>query len=1081
MSQDIRITTAGAGSGKTTRLTEMIRDSVTGGECRPTGIIATTFTKAAAEELAERTRRALFAAGEIEAAGRIEESLIGTVHSICARLLERFAFEARISPRVQVIEEQEAEALLGEAVEGACDPAEVLGMERLARRLGQYDARNERPFWKRHVRAIVSKARENRIAPGALPEMAERSVAGLLGSLPAETGEDLDGALAARIAAAIGAIREGGDATKITREALVALSDAVRDLREGHMPWGAWWRLAKLKTAKASQGLVQPVADIAGRVEEHPGLRADLAGYVRAVFSMAARAADQFRAMKEERGALDFVDLEGRTLELLARPDVARVIAEEFDLLFVDEFQDTSPLQLALFLRLASLVRVRTAWVGDIKQAIYGFRGSDPELMGAAVELVRVRGGATEPLGTSYRARRELNDFFNAIFAPAFRETHGFPPEEVRLVAARGAKPELSLALEAWTLSSGVSNKDGSPKSITNAQAASAIAEGVALLMSAGLMVEDRVTKAVRPLRQGDIAILCRLNDRAEEVASALVGRGFSVTRETSGLLGTPEAVFALACLRRLVDPTDTVASAEIVALEGARSPEEWIAHRIGWVSRASGAAGAWGAEGTLASPALVAVERLRSRALLLTPAEALDEALAAADAFGVATTWGPSRGRAAGRRANLEALRGLARAYEDAGRATDQPPTTAGFILWCQRLAAEGMDHLAIDGRADAIQVMTWHGAKGLEWPLVICNNLEEEPRPRIWDEPVVIQGGALDASDPLANRRLQFWPWPFGQQQNNIPLGDRADAGEFGRWAAKAARREELRLLYVGLTRARDILIFATREGKAPASLLGVPALRLPEPPAAGEDVAEAGGVTWRRRRIAAPEAMPAFEPEKSFPWFAPPVARTDKPAAHLTPSAATALAGAAIGRTVRLGGRMPLAALRDDQEAAFGDALHALLAFAMLHPDDGRIEDIARRIFARHGVDSVAYPGEAAAMAARFREGVAATFGPSVVAVEEPFQSMHPGGGIVSGTIDLLLHTAGGLVIIDHKAFPGNEADQAIRALAHSGQLALYREALAGTGQGVASAWIHFAVGGQLIEVRPPEGRADNTSKT
>jgi ATP-dependent exoDNAse (exonuclease V) beta subunit len=783
---------------------------------------------------------------------------------------------------------------------------------------------------------------------------------------------------------------------------------------------------------------------------------------------MAARAAGQFQAMKEERGALDFVDLEGRTLELLARSDVARVIADEFDLLFVDEFQDTSPLQLALFLRIASLVRVQTAWVGDIKQAIYGFRGSDPELMNAAVRRVRARGGVTAPLGTSYRARGELNEFFNAIFAPAFQETHGFPPDEVCLEAERGSKPELSLAMEAWTLSSGKSNRDGSPKAITNAQAASAIAEGVARLMSSGITVEDRDTKSPRPLRQGDIAILCRVNDRAEEVASALVGRGFSVTRETSGLLGTPEVVLALACLRRLLDPTDTVASAEIVALEGTRSPEEWIEDRLEWVSRETDAARTWGTEGTLVSAALVSVERLRPRALLLTPSEALDETLTASNAFGVATAWGPTRGRAAQRRSNLEALRGLARAYEDAGQATDQPPTTAGFILWCQRLAADGTDHLAIDKRADAIKVMTWHGAKGLEWPVVICNNLEEEPRPRIWDESIVIQDGDLDANAPLANRRLQFWPWPFGQQKNNIPLDDRAGASQFGQWAAEVARREELRLLYVGLTRARDILIFATREGKAPASLLGVPALRLPEPLATGEDLAEAGGVTWRRRRIAAPEAMPAFEPEGSFPWFAPPVARTVRPAAHLTPSAAPTLVGAGIGRILRLGGRLPISGLRDDQEGVFGDALHALLAFAMLHPEDGGVEEVARRIFARHGVGPVADPAEAAAMAARFREGMVATFGPTAVAIEEPFQSMHPGGGIVAGTIDLLLHTARGLVIIDHKAFPGNEADQAIRALSHSGQLALYREALESAGHPVFSTWIHFAVGGNLIEV-------------
>lgn len=1075
MSEDIRITTAGAGSGKTTRLTELICNAVSSGECRPNGIIATTFTKVAAEEFGERARRALFAAGQVAAAQRLEESLIGTVHSVCARLLQRFAFEAGISPRVQVIEEEEAKALLGEAVESACNPDEVLEMDRLALRLGPFDWRDQGSSWKSHVRAIVSKARENRIAPEAFPEMAEQSVAGLLGLLPPPTGEDLEGPLAARIEGAIEAIRAGGDSTKVTGDALIELVDALRDLREGGVPWGTWWKLKNLKTAVASRELVAPMAAIASRVEEHPRLRTDLAAYVRTAFSMAARTVGHFQARKEELGALDFADLETRTFDLLARPEISGVIADEFDLLLVDEFQDTSPLQLALFLRLAALVRVRTWWVGDIKQAIYGFRGSDPELMDAAVQLVRARGGATAPLGTSYRARPELTTFLNTIFAPAFQETHGFPPAEVCLDAARASDPDMPLALEVWTLSSGELNKKRTPKAIKPAQAASAITEGVGRLMSSGLIVEDRATKLARPLRQGDIAILCRKNDQATKVAKALVERGFSVTRKTPGLLETPEAVLALACLRRLVDPTDTLASAEIIALEGTRSPEDWIEDRLEWASRENDMGATWGAEGALVSPAMLAVERLRLRALLLSPSEALDEILAAANLFGAATAWGPTRGRGAQRRANIEALRGLARAYEDSGQATDRPSTTAGFILWCQQLATDKLDHLAIDERADAIKVMTWHGAKGLEWPVVICNNLEEEPRPRIWNEPIVIQGGALDANDPLANRRLQFWPWPFGQQEKDIPLGARAEKSGFGQSAAAIAEREELRLLYVGLTRARDVLIFVTREGEVPVVLAPVPAPQLPESPVADDDQVEIEGVTWRRRRIVVPAAIPAFLPEDSFPWFAAPVLRTEKPIAHLTPSAAEAIAGAGIGNTIRIGARLPVARLREDQEITFGEALHAILAFAMLHREEIGLEEVADRILAAHGVGAITAPKDVAAMATRFRECIMTTFGPTAIDIEVPFRATSPEGQTVSGTIDLLLHTNGGLVVIDHKAFPGTDADHVPRALSHSGQLALYRRALENMGHQVASTWIHFAAGGRLVDVVPPGATA------
>ena len=132
----------------------------------------------------------------------------------------------------------------------------------------------------------------------------------------------------------------------------------------------------------------QPVIRAAQRYEEHPRLRADIEKYTQSLFEFAARALTLYQERKGERGLLDFVDLEQLTLELLQQSAVAEVIREEFDLLVVDEFQDTNPIQLALFIRLAALVKHGAVWVGDVKQAIYGFRGSDPTLMDAVLASV---------------------------------------------------------------------------------------------------------------------------------------------------------------------------------------------------------------------------------------------------------------------------------------------------------------------------------------------------------------------------------------------------------------------------------------------------------------------------------------------------------------------------------------------------------------------------------------------------------------------------------------------------------------------------------------------------------------------
>ena len=85
-----------------------------------------------------------------------------------------------------------------------------------------------------------------------------------------------------------------------------------------------------------------------------------------------------------------------------------------------------------------------------------------------------------------------------------------------------------------------------------------------------------------------------------------------------------------------------------------------------------------------------------------------------------------------------------------------------------------------------------------------------------------------------------------------------------------------------------------------------------------------------------------------------------------------------------------------------------------------------------------------------------------------MECPFHYHRPNGQLVSGFMDLLLETAAGWVVIDHKSFPGRKSDWSAKALSYSGQLAAYAPALAATGRRCAGTWIHFAVGGGLVRI-------------
>ena len=176
----------------------------------------------------------------------------------------------------------------------------------------------------------------------------------------------------------------------------------------------------------------------------------------------------KFTEFKKARGWLDFSDLEQLAFHLLR--DHAGIIAqlkEDLDLLVVDEFQDTSPIQLALFMQLAGCAK-HTVWVGDVKQAIYGFRNSDPVLIDAVVKSVDKAGGLAEPLSVSYRSLPDLVQLTNSLFVPAFADSLKLPENQVRLKAVAEPPKKQQAAIEFLELSSGVVNKgNGNPKKLT--------------------------------------------------------------------------------------------------------------------------------------------------------------------------------------------------------------------------------------------------------------------------------------------------------------------------------------------------------------------------------------------------------------------------------------------------------------------------------------------------------------------------------------------------------------------------------------------------------------------------------------
>jgi ATP-dependent exoDNAse (exonuclease V) beta subunit len=380
---DVEIVAASAGSGKTHRLATTLEEEVAARRVRPEAVVAVTFTIKAAAELEERVRSHLIGKGRTTDAQRLGAARIGTVHGVCARLLSEFAFELGLPPEQHVLDARLAGLALQEALETVLTPERTREAADLGSRL--YDF---------HVgvlaKEIIDRARVNTITPETLRGCAERSWAGFREVLeePLTDGSRIERDL---LAALEDFERDSpaADTTNDTTGARRHVGAALNRLRSGRdLRWDAWARFDRLKTGAKSRAAAQKVQAAAHDFQRHPQFSRDLERATSLVFEVAADALDEYQGYKRRRGLVDFTDQLALALEALRKPAVRKELDGEIDLVLVDEFQDTSPIQLAIFVELARLAK-RSIWVGDQKQAIFGFLQADPALMDAAIETRR--------------------------------------------------------------------------------------------------------------------------------------------------------------------------------------------------------------------------------------------------------------------------------------------------------------------------------------------------------------------------------------------------------------------------------------------------------------------------------------------------------------------------------------------------------------------------------------------------------------------------------------------------------------------------------------------------------------------
>jgi ATP-dependent exoDNAse (exonuclease V) beta subunit len=599
-------------------------------------------------------------------------------------------------------------------------------------------------------------------------------------------------------------------------------------------------------------------------------LQADAAAACVLLDDLLARFALAYRELKHSRASADFDDLELLAQTLLGeREEVRAAWSERFELLMVDEFQDTNPRQLAI---LRALDRGNLFTVGDELQSIYGFRHADVSLFRARRSELSER-GASLSLTRNFRSREPLLDVVNAVFGERFADFavlrpgegdgDGEPTADARDGDERQPAVELLLT-----------DADGWEQR-----------EELAVLVSAGLppaplwrqaearMLALRIEGLVRDgsARPGEIVVLLRASGDLEVFERALQLRGLRTLAAVGAFWGHQQIGDLISYLRALANPLDEQALYGLLASPLGGCSRDCLAllaqsaqgsRRGAWDAALESLTGDGGLAARLAPAdrralgrACELLERERAGAPLRTIASLIERAIEMTGyrEHVLALEWGERR------LANVHKLLRLARGFE-----ADEGRDLRGFLDRVDYLASTARiePDAPVEGvEPDAVRLMTIHAAKGLEFPVVCVADLGRQPSSRTPD--LLVDGERVG----LRLMRLDG--------ETSRPALDYQElcAERRGREA-----EEEDRIAYVAMTRARERLLLSGAArferwprpgpGAAPISWLA-PALApdLAQLAAAGatHDLALAPGgapaVRLHFNSAAAPPALPAL----------------------------------------------------------------------------------------------------------------------------------------------------------------------------------------------------------------------------
>lgn len=1040
---------AGAGSGKTYRITTDVAKMVAKGVLKPDQVIMTTFTKTAAQELREKAKKELANLGLHREAQQMEHALIGTVHSVANTFLTKYWYLLGIMPDAAAMEENELQLYRDHSLRGLLSPDDRRFLYQYAETynipydLSEHKSGVNYEFWKKDLCKVLDYIQWYSITDEQLEKSLEitKSIISFLDE-PKDDKLLMDQAKTAikEIDVVLKGLKKQTDKSKDQQSRINCYNtkssftpDELKDIES--------MAKERCKDSANTKALLASLAEWKMFTKDSAN---DQRKYAELIFNLAKKWKEQYRSYKDEHHLIDFNDMEVMFLKLLGIKEVRQDISSRYTHLFVDEFQDSNPMQVRIFQELSSLLN--TVYVGDKKQAIYGFRGSDTELTAAVADSI----SDVEHLEHSYRSVEPLVNFSNKIFSQVFST---MDPKEVVLSMPpkNGNTTPVEKPLRLW------------PYTNDNL---------LALQIQQFILTEGIAPK--------DIAVLARANSDLDSLADELRALKVPVCRESNDINESRAGRLMKALLTLVNTPYNQLARAEVAYLTepnyhvtkiienrldhlaDKKNPDEYLAD-ISILKRLFQLRFFRSSEDQEIPTNLLGYQSISSL---------VESLVIELDLYSLVQSWDNAQAE----ETNLQVLTDLAKKYEDYATKLAQPATVAGFIEFFTGQQQQGA------ANEKGVRLYTYHKSKGLEWKVVIMLSLDND----VSDASKIATRSMLGCHHHRDELPTAENPNPLMRislVRNIYESSNAAKAALVSRlqkhplWNSVVEHEiaENARLLYVGVTRARDILILAPKGDANSVNLnwfssVGVRSVKEVLDGSDEQDFFKVG-MPFHIERIA--EDLKEW-PEKTLSKVHDIKADFSSldSLLYLSPSKA----GCTPHDIERINDKENRMEVRNkpEEEALMGDFIHQVFCCC----DDGISLDQIVQLRESYGFTANNLPNPEKLLESwnYLIETLVNNYGESVKRHhEKPFRHFDATGHIVSGYIDFIWETEDTYIIVDYKTCPGNynlvfDSKREHYAGIHGDQLDCYQHALEAEGKKkVVARIIYYPVTRFVVEVK------------